>query len=101
MVIESPSFDERDRAARRRLRRDVADHHAVGAAGEAAVGDQADGFAEPRADQRRGRREHLAHARAALRPLVADHHHVARLDLARRGSPRGTPPRSRTRAPGR
>ena len=72
---------ERDRAADVGLGRDVADHHAPGAAGEAPVGEQADRFAEALADERRGRREHLLHAGPALRPFVADDEHVARLDL--------------------
>ena len=53
MVIESPSLHQRDRAADPRLRGDVADHQAVRAAGEAAVGDQADALAQPLAHQRR------------------------------------------------
>ena len=73
---------ERDRAAVRRFRRHVADHQAVRGAAEAAVGDQRDRFAEPLADERAGHGEHFAHARTALRAFVADHHHVARLDLA-------------------
>src|SRR5665647_1210319 len=35
-----PAFDERDRAADKSLRRNVTDHHAPGAAREAAVGDE-------------------------------------------------------------
>ena len=75
--------DGRDRAAARRLRRDVADHQAVRRAREAAVGDQRDLVAEPLADERGGDVQHLAHAGAAGRALVADHDHVARLDRAR------------------
>jgi hypothetical protein len=52
MVIESPFLHQRDRAALVGLGRHVADHHAPGAAGEAAVGDQADRLAQALADQR-------------------------------------------------
>src|SRR6185312_13058561 len=68
---------QRDEAARLRFRRDVPDHHPPRAAGEAAVGDEADRLAEALPDQRRRRREHLLHARSAARPLVADDDHVA------------------------
>ena len=91
----------RDRAAVRRLRRDVADHQAVRRAREAAVGDQRDLLADALADERAGHVQHLAHARAAGRALVADHDHVAGLDLRAPSRPRSSPPRSRTRAPGR
>jgi hypothetical protein len=56
----------------------VADHHAVGSAREATVGHHADLVAEALSDDRRGRGEHLAHPRAATRPFVADHDHLAR-----------------------
>ena len=39
-------------------------------------------LAEPGALERAGHVEHLAHAGAALGPLVADHDHVVGLDLA-------------------
>ena len=42
MVDDVAVADRGDGAAARRLRRDVADHEAVGRAGEAAVGDQRD-----------------------------------------------------------
>ena len=61
----------------------MADHQAVGRAREAAVGDQRDLVAEPLADERGRDVEHLAHARAAGRALVADDDDVARLDRAR------------------
>ena len=67
----------RERAAAERLGRDVADHQAVRRAREAAVGDQRDLVAEPFADERRGHVQHLAHAGAAGRALVADHDDVA------------------------
>ena len=57
-------LDDRDRAAERRLGRDVADHQAVGPAGEAAVGQQRDRIAEALADERAGDQQHLLHARA-------------------------------------
>jgi hypothetical protein len=59
----------------------VADHQAVGAAGEPAVGEQRDVLAQPLADERRGDGQHLLHARAADRTLVADHDDVALVDL--------------------
>jgi hypothetical protein len=81
MVMLSPSCT---RAIRPPVgfRRHVADHHAPGAAREAAVGDQAHALAQALADQRAGGRQHLGHARAALGAQVAQHHHVAGLDLA-------------------
>ena len=45
-------LDDRDRAAERGLGRDVADHQAVGPAGEPAVGQQRDRVAEALADER-------------------------------------------------
>ena len=74
--------EERDRAAVDGLGGDVADAQARRTAGEAAVGDQQDVLAEAGALDRAGDREHLAHARAALRALVADHHDVAGGDRA-------------------
>jgi hypothetical protein len=71
---------QRDRAAPCRFRRDVADHEAMGGAGETAVGDQRHVVAEAAADQRRGDAEHLAHAGAAGGPFVADHDDVAGVD---------------------
>ena len=47
MVIESPSCTSAIVPPTYGLGRDVADHHAPGAAGEAAVGDQADRLAQP------------------------------------------------------
>src|SRR5438046_907130 len=64
------------------LGRHVAHHEAVRPAGEAPVRDQADLVAQPRADDRRRRGEHLPHPGAALRALVANHQHVARADAA-------------------
>ena len=70
-----------DRAALRRLGRDVADHQPAGRAREAPVGQQRDLLAEALADDRRRDLEHLAHSGAAGWALVADHDDVAGLDL--------------------
>ena len=59
----------------------MSDHDAVRGAGEAPVGDQRDLFAQALPHDRRGHRQHLAHARAARRALATDHHHVAALQL--------------------
>src|SRR5438128_3472331 len=75
-------LDKGDRPADPGLRGDVADHQAMGPAGEAAIGDQADALAESLSDQRRGDRQHLTHARPADRALAADDDHIAGLDLA-------------------
>src|SRR5438105_6892473 len=71
---------QRERPAFEGLGRDVPHDHAPGAAREAAIGDEADRFAEPLADERGSGRQHLAHAGTALRSLVADDDDVARLD---------------------
>src|SRR6478609_1438350 len=63
--------------ADRRLRPDVADAEAARRAREASVGDQRDLVAHALAVERGRGRQHLAHARAALRTLVPDHEHVA------------------------
>ena len=60
----------------------MAYHGAVGRAGEPTVGHQRHRVAEALPDERAGDGQHLAHSRAALGPFVADHHDVARLDLA-------------------
>ena len=78
-VISSPSRIAAIGPPLRRLGRDVADHQAAGRAGEAAVGDHRDALAEALADDRRRHLEHLAHAGAAGRALVADHDDVAGL----------------------
>src|SRR5947208_11047471 len=57
----------------------MANAEPVRGAREAPIGDQGDLFAHALADQRAGRRQHLAHAGAALRPLVADDDDVALL----------------------
>ena len=43
-------------------------HHAPDAAGESSIGDEPHRFAEALADQRRRRRQHLAHAGVAFEP---------------------------------
>ena len=74
--------DQRNRAAHSRFGGHVADHHAPGAAREAAIGYQAHALAESRANQRASGRQHFGHARAAFGAKVAQNHHVARDDLA-------------------
>ena len=58
----------------------MAGHQAVGGAGEAPVGEQGHGLPKPLAHERGCHAQHLAHSGPARRALVADHHHVARLD---------------------
>src|SRR4030081_2458622 len=70
------------RPAGRRLGGDVAYRQARGATGEAPVGDQRAGPAEPLALEEARRVQHLLHARSAPRAFVPDDHHVARDDLA-------------------
>ncbi len=82
MSMMSPSFKQRDRAADGRLGADVADRRPGGPAGESAVGDQGALVVEADALDRRRGGEHLLHAGPSLGPFVADHDHVARLDLA-------------------
>ena len=38
--------------------------------------------AKPRAHDRAGHAQHLAHSGTAFRPFVANHHHIAGLDVA-------------------
>ncbi len=73
---------QRDHAARRGLRRRVADRQPAGAAREPSVGDQGAGPAESLPLQEAGRVQHLLHAGTAAGPFVPDEHHVAGLDLA-------------------
>ena len=80
---------QRERAADRGLRRNMSDAHAARRAGEAPVGEQRDLLAHLLAVDDRGGAEHLAHAGAALRALVADDQHFAGLVVAlahRRGA---------------
>ena len=69
--------DERDRPACHRLRRYVADAHAAGGAGEAAIGDERHLLPHALSINESGRPQHLAHPRTALRPLIADHQDLA------------------------
>src|ERR1700730_4552994 len=73
--------DQRDRAADSRLGPDMADAEAARRAREAAVGDERDLAAGALAVERRRRRQHLAHAGTAARPLVADDEDVPLLVL--------------------
>ena len=82
MSMMSPSRRSADRAADRRLRADMADAEAARRAGEAAVGDERDLVAHALAVERRRGGEHLAHAGAAARALVADDEHLAFLVVA-------------------
>ena len=75
-------LDEADRSALGRFRRHVADREAGGAAREAPVGHEGASLAEAARLQIAGRIEHLLHARASARPLVADDDDVARRHLA-------------------
>ncbi len=59
----------------------MANHQTAGRPAETAVGDQRHRFTQASPDQCRGDPKHLAHSRAAPGALVADHHHIARLDL--------------------
>src|SRR6185312_6528214 len=69
--------DEADRPADCGFRTDVADTEPARRSGEASVSDQRDFAAHALPVERGRRRQHFAHAGAALRPLVADHKHVA------------------------
>src|SRR5262249_33010159 len=71
-----------DRTTDRGLRSDVADAEAPRRPGEAAIGDQRHLAAHPLAIERGRGREHLAHAGAAARPLIADDQDLAFLVLA-------------------
>src|SRR6185312_1176556 len=66
-----------DRTADRRFRADMADAEPARRAGETAIGDERDLVAHALAIERRGRREHLAHAGAAARSLIADDENLA------------------------
>ena len=82
MVISSPLRHQRERPAGKRLGRDVADDKAVRAAAEAPIGDERDVFPETASHDRARRRKHLAHARPAARPFIADDDDVALLHAA-------------------
>src|SRR3989337_2302151 len=66
---------DRDGAADCRLRPDMADAKAARGAREAAIGDERHLVAHALAVDRRRGRQHLAPARAALLPLIADDDH--------------------------
>jgi hypothetical protein len=74
-------LNQRNGTAHGGLRGHMTDHHAVGAPGETPVGDQPHAVAQTRTDDGRGGGQHLAHPRPALRALVADHQHVAGMDV--------------------
>ena len=75
-------FDQRNGSAIERLGRDVTDRRAFGRSGVAAVGHHRGGMRQSRiGGHDRGGKIHLRHAVRA-RAFVADHHHVAWLDLA-------------------
>ncbi len=76
-------MDGGDGAAELGFGGDVADHEAAGGSGEAAVGEEGDGFGElGDALDGGGDGEHLAHAGAAAWAFVADDADVVGLDLA-------------------
>ena len=74
--------DAGDRAALCRLRGDMADEATVVRAGETAVRDERGGLGEAAAVQVLHGLEHLAHAGAALRALVADDDDMAVMNFA-------------------
>ena len=55
----------------------MADHEAVGAAGEAAIGDEGHVRGQAAAVDGAGGAQHLPHAGPATRPLIAHHHDIA------------------------
>src|SRR3546814_7376905 len=59
----------------------MADRQARGSPRKASVGDQRARGTQPLRLEIAGRIEHFLHPRPALRPFVADHDHLARLDL--------------------
>src|SRR5690348_14970069 len=75
-------LDQTNGPADCRFRPDMADAEAAGGAGEAAIGDERDLVAHALAIDRRGRRQHLAHAGAAAWALIADDQNLARLVFA-------------------
>jgi len=68
---------QRQRTADEGFRRHIADAHAAGRAGKASVGDEGNVLAHALAIDQRGDTQHLAHAGAANRALIADDQHVA------------------------
>src|SRR5215813_1233966 len=69
---------QRQRPTDKGFRRDIADAHASRRTRETAIGDERDLFAHALPIDQRGDAEHLAHAGAADRPLIADDEHLAR-----------------------
>src|SRR6516162_856540 len=59
----------------------MTDNHSPGSAGKPSIGEKAYRSAEPLSDQGRRWRKHFLHAGPTLWALVADHDHIARLDL--------------------
>ena len=53
----------------------------MGGAGEAAVGKQRDGVAQPCADDSRSHTKHFSHAGSAGRTFIPNHHDIACFDL--------------------
>src|SRR5579883_2482120 len=70
-----------NRATKLSLRANVANNHAMSAAGEAPISDQADRFAIALTNQSRGDSQHFAHTRAAFRAFIANHHSIAIFDF--------------------
>src|SRR5699024_11147095 len=70
-------FDQADNAAVCSLRRDVADGQSRSTTGEAAISDQGTCLAQTGALQEGSRVQHLLHARATSRALVADDDDIA------------------------
>ncbi len=95
--MRSPFAHRRDRSAGRGFGSHVADAQPARAAREPAVGDERG--PDARADNGRGRRQHLLHARTAARAFVADHHHVAVVRLRPPGCRPAPLPAIRRRAP--
>ena len=56
-------------------------HQAVRRARKASVGQQRHGVTQSGAHQSRGDRQHLAHARPALRPFITNHQYITLLNL--------------------
>jgi len=63
------------------LRRNMANHHAVGTAGETPIGDEPHRISQSLANEGGSGRKHFAHAGPSFGALVAYHHHIARLDF--------------------
>src|SRR5207237_2196917 len=77
-------LDKPYRPADGRLRPDMANAEATCSTGKTSVRDQRHLAAHALTVERRRRRQHLAHARTAARPLVADDENLAFLVFAQR-----------------